>query len=129
MTQQRTNGEFREQLGRRFQALREEVRQALLDLDSEHFVDLAGQVRDLEESAVADMLVDLDLTLLDMHIQEMRDIEAAQIRLDRDEYGVCVDCTEAIAIERLRAYPTAKRCLPCQLRYEQSHASPQGATL
>ncbi|MBT8060371.1 MAG: TraR/DksA C4-type zinc finger protein, partial [Gammaproteobacteria bacterium] len=128
MTQQRTNGEFRERLGQRFQALRDEVRRALLDLDGEHFVDLAGQVRDLEESAVADMLVDLDLTLLDMHIQEMRDIEAAQIRLDRDEYGVCVDCSETIDVERLRAYPTAKRCLACQKRYEQSHATPRGAT-
>ncbi|NNK33184.1 MAG: TraR/DksA family transcriptional regulator [Xanthomonadales bacterium] len=129
MTQQRTNGEFRERLGQRFQALRDEVRRALLDLDGEHFVDLAGQVRDLEESAVADMLVDLDLTLLDMHIQEMRDIETAQIRLDRDEYGVCVDCSETIDVERLRAYPTAKRCLACQKRYEQSHATPRGATL
>ncbi len=129
MTQQRSNGEFRERLNQRFQALREEIRKALLDLDGEHFIDLAGQVHDLEESAVADMLVDLDLTLLDMHIQEMRDIEAAQIRLDRDEYGVCTDCAETIDLERLNAYPTAKRCLPCQQRYEQSHATPQGATL
>jgi RNA polymerase-binding transcription factor DksA len=53
-------------------------------------------------------------------VGELRDVEAALRRIDTGTYGMCVNCREPIAHERLEAYPTAKRCLPCQRRYDQS---------
>lgn len=114
--------ELKKKLDKRYFELREEIRQELLASDEQRFIDLAGEVHDLEEASVADLLADLDLAILDLHVEEIRDIDAALMRIAHGEYGVCLDCDENIAIKRLRAYPTAKRCLACQSRYESSHA-------
>jgi DnaK suppressor protein len=106
----------------RYQALREQIRQDLLNSDEQHFIDLAGQVHDLQEESVADLLVDLDLAILDLHLNEVHDIEAALLRMTIGNYGHCIDCGDAVVLARLRAYPTAKRCLTCQQNYERNHA-------
>ena len=56
-------------------------------------------------------LADLNLAIVDRHVLELRDIEAARARIADRTYGACVDCGDDIAPERLRAWPTAKRCL------------------
>jgi RNA polymerase-binding transcription factor DksA len=120
---------LRTALEQRHQNLREEIREELLASDEQHFIDLAGQVHDLEEESVADLLVDLDLAVIDMHINELRDIEAAMRRLNVGAYGVCIECDDELEVERLRAYPTAKRCLPCQQNYERNHAGNKHSSL
>ncbi|MCE2781546.1 TraR/DksA family transcriptional regulator [Limnohabitans sp.] len=50
---------------------------------------------------------------------ELGDIEAAMERVDAGTYGQCSDCGVAIALARLNAYPTAKRCMDCQTLAEQ----------
>jgi len=114
---------LKQKLAVRYSELREEIRQELLKSDDQRFINLAGEVHDLEEESVADLLIDLDLAILDMHLDEIKDIEAALLRISVGGYGVCIDCNDDIAVERLRAYPTAKRCLICQSRYEDSHAN------
>jgi RNA polymerase-binding transcription factor DksA len=114
--------EFKSLLDRRYAALREEIVRGLLASDDQHFIDLAGQVRDLEEESVANLLVDLDLAIIEMHVNEILDIEAALSRISTGSYGTCIDCGDPVAPERLRAYPTAKRCQPCQRNYEHNHA-------
>ena len=121
--------EFKMQLKDRFSDVREEIRQELLRSDDQHFIDLAGQVHDLEDESVADLLVDLNLAIIDMHIQEIRDIDASLIRIALGSYGVCIDCGIDIVVERLHAYLTAKRCSPCQSVYERNHAGPESHTL
>jgi len=113
---------FQAMLKTRLQALLDEIRQELFKSDEEHFSDLAGGVHDLEEASVADLLVDLNLASIDRHVQEVRDIESAQIRIETGNYGVCVDCSGPINPDRLEAYPMAKRCLTCQQHYEHTHA-------
>jgi RNA polymerase-binding transcription factor DksA len=114
--------EFKSLLDRRYTVLREEIVQSLLASDDQHFIDLAGQVHDLEEESVANLLVDLDLTIFEMHVNEVHDIDAALLRISTGSYGTCIDCGAEVAPERLRAYPTAKRCQPCQRNYEHNHA-------
>ena len=46
-------------------------------------------------------------------------IDAAQARMQAGQYGLCLQCGEAIARERLFALPTAIRCTPCQAEVEQ----------
>lgn len=115
-------GELKSRLEERHRQLRNEIREELLASDEEHYIDLAGQVHDLEEESVADLLVDLGLAIIDMHINEIRDIEAALRRMHVGAYGVCIECDDDLEIDRLRAFPTAKRCLPCQANYERNHA-------
>ena len=114
--------EFKRVLEDRYRTLREEISTELLASDEERYIDLAGQVSDLEDESVADLLVDLDLAMLDLHIDEVRDIDAALLRIAGGSYGTCTDCAADIPVERLRAYPTAKRCRPCQTAYESTHA-------
>jgi len=121
--------EFKTLLKERFYDLREEIRLELLRSDEQHFIDLAGQVHDLEEESVADLLVDLNLAILDLHIEEIRDIDASLIRIAQGGYGICTDCKSEIAGDRLNACITAQRCTPCQTAYEHNHLVTQSHTL
>ena len=114
--------DFKNKLDDRFFELSEEIRLELIESDDQHYIDLAGQVHDRGEASVADLLVDLQLASVDRHILEIRDIDAALMRIAAGNYGVCIDCEVTIAVDHLKAYPTAKRCQPCQTGYENLHA-------
>ena len=114
--------EFRTKLDQRYRQLLEEIHEELLATDEQHFIDLAGQVHDLEEESVADLLIDLDLAVIDMHINEVRNIEAALRRIQVGAFGICIDCDAEIEVARMRAFPTAKRCLDCQQNFERNYA-------
>lgn len=114
--------EFKDILEKRYYELHEEIRQALLKSDNEQYIDLAGQVHDLEDQSVADLLVDVNLAGVTRHINELREVEDALMRIAKGTYGVCVDTGEPIELERLKAQPTAKRTRVAQEAYEKSHA-------
>ena len=124
MSNEKQLNERKQNLKNRFYDLREEIRQELLKSDNEKFNQLAGEVHDLEEASVADLMVDIQLASVDRHVEEIRDIDSALIRIAAGTYGICSGCGEDIAPARLDAYPTAKRCRPCQIDYEKSHAHP-----
>ena len=115
---------FRQRLEEHSSQLREEIRQELLKYDDEQYLELAGKVHDSEEESVADLLVDLNLADIDRHVQEMRAVESALLRIDTGRYGVCSECNSPIAVERLQVQPAALRCLGCQALYEQRFAQP-----
>lgn len=58
----------------------------------------------------------------DQDLHELLDITNARSRMQDSSYGICVDCGIDIDVERLLAYPTAKRCLDCQRLREHRHA-------
>lgn len=116
--------EFRQRLESRYRELRELISRELLQSDKEHFAELAGQVHDLEEASVADLLVDLNLATVDLHLGELRDVEDALRRIQEGRYGECIDCQGPIGLERLQANPTARRCIECQAVYERTHRHP-----
>jgi DnaK suppressor protein len=114
--------QFRRRLQKRFEQLRQGVQEEVLRSDTEHFADVAGEVHDPEEASVAHLVVDLDLAAIDRHVNEIRDTEAALLRIGRGEYGSCVDCDQPIPHARLEANPTAERCIACQTDYERAEA-------
>ncbi|MGB7451035.1 MAG: TraR/DksA C4-type zinc finger protein [Lysobacterales bacterium] len=120
---------FKKILNDRFFEVREEVRLELLKTDEQTYIDLAGLVHDTAEASVADLLVDLQLADVDRHINEIRDIDAALLRIAAGNYGVCIDCERSVAIERLQAYPTAKRCHRCQVNHEHCYAGNSGPSM
>jgi RNA polymerase-binding protein DksA len=117
--------EFKRKLTERSRSLRAEVRDTLLRTDSERYADLAGMVHDAAEEALADVQVDVNLAEVTRDIQEIRDSEAALERIALGTYGDCVGCGEPVALARLQAYPTAKRCLSCQQTHERTRAAPR----
>ena len=121
--------ELKLRLEQRSQTLLEEIRQELLTSDNEQYIQLADKVHDAEEESVADLLADVNLAIINLHVSEIRDIEAALLRIAGDTYGICIDCDGDIGYERLLAYPTAKRCHHCQRIYEQHPAAKGQPTL
>ena len=119
-----------EALDRRYALVVEEVRDAMEKSENQQYVELLDRVpADIGDQSVADELADLNLTLIDRHVQEMRDIEAARLRFKGGTFGVCIDCGQEIGFQRLLAYPTAKRCIDCQQRREKTYAHEGTPTL
>lgn len=81
-----------------------------------------GVSTDWIDAALADATLATDDAVIDQDAQDVRDIITARARLAAGTYGLCIDCGEAIAYERLLAYPTAKRCIHCQRLHEAESA-------
>jgi len=113
---------IKKRLADRHKELREEIRGELLRSDEEHYMDLAGDVHDSGEESVADMLADLNIAKLDRQVNEIRRIEAAQMRIATGNYGICIDCEDEIDIARLQNMPYAERCVRCQSLREKTYA-------
>ncbi|HUG72709.1 MAG TPA: TraR/DksA family transcriptional regulator [Steroidobacteraceae bacterium] len=107
-------------LRERKELLRSEIRDTLLRIDAERYAIIAGQVQDTQDQSLADLLADVGHADVARDVEEVRDIEVALQRLAAGGYGQCIQCGAAIPLARLEAFPTAKRCLPCQQRYESA---------
>lgn len=81
-----------------------------------------GVSADWVDAALTESTLASDDAVVNQDVADMRDILAARERLSAGVYGICTDCGEAIAYERLLAYPTAKRCIHCQRLHEQGRA-------
>ena len=110
--------DFAQRLRDRREELREIIRRELADSRQEDYSELAGMVHDTGDESFAELLRGINLTTRARELDEIRDVEAALERIKNGIYGTCVDCNDAIAPERLDAYPTAKRCINCQSRHE-----------
>ncbi len=113
---------FKAILDKQYRELREEIRKILLKSDKESFQKLAGEVHDMEELSVADLLVDLNHAEIDHLLKELHEVEDALRRIREGRYGICIDTGKPIELERLKAYPAAKRTARAQTVYEKTHA-------
>jgi RNA polymerase-binding transcription factor DksA len=52
--------------------------------------------------------------LLDQALAQLTNIDAAVIRRAAGSYGICIDCGQPIAPERLEVLPAAERCVRCE---------------
>jgi RNA polymerase-binding protein DksA len=128
LTQSQTS-KIGKELERLHAELLEEVRGELDARENEQISELMGRTPpDSGDFSFADALADLNVAMIDRHIHEIRDIESARQRMQAGRFGICVDCANSIDFDRLMAYPTAKRCLPCQQQHEKlySHGSTPG---
>ncbi|MBE0619205.1 MAG: TraR/DksA family transcriptional regulator [Burkholderiales bacterium] len=117
-------------LDMQYKALLEEVRDALEKSENQQYVELIDRApADSADQATGDALADLNLAIIDRHVREIRDIDAARARIADGSVGNCVDCGGDIGFERMLAYPTAKRCFVCQQQYEKTHAHEGNPTL
>lgn len=74
----------------------------------------AGEVHDRGEESTIDAQAEVNSMLVEHHDAALSAVEHALRRMDQGNFGGCVSCAEPIAVERLRANPTATRCLECQ---------------
>jgi len=114
---------------RRRNVLIDELREDARKVRAERFGEVAGEVADAGDESVAALIADLDQAEWSRDLDELRGLEAAHERIESGGYGECVDCGRDIGFERLRAAPTAIRCIGCQTRHEKTFASPGAPTL
>ncbi len=68
---------------------------------------------DLSEQAI-DLADDEALTGIDDVLRrEISDIRQALLRIENGSYGTCAECGKDIRPERLKALPTATKCIDC----------------
>ena len=117
-------------LDKQYGVLLDEVRDALERSENQQYIELIDRApADSGDQAAGDALADLNLAIIDRHVMEIRDIEAARGRIKDAGFGVCIDCGDEITFERLLAYPTAKRCFACQRQHERTYAHEGNPTL
>jgi DnaK suppressor protein len=116
--------EFRKLIQSRREQLVSELLEDVARSRDESYASVAGQVTDLGDEALADLLSDLDNAEVARDMREIRALDAALARVADGSYGECADCGGDIGVERLRAYPTAERCIRCQQVHEKTFAHP-----
>ena len=110
--------QFEQRLRNRREELREIIHQELANSKQEDFTELAGMVHDAGDESFAELLRGINIATRTRELEEIRDVEASLDRIKNGIYGTCIECNDKIALDRLDAYPTAKRCINCQSRNE-----------
>lgn len=77
--------------------------------------EIGAPLEDAGRAAMQGLLARLD----DREQAEFDDIEAALARLRAGAFGLCEECQGQIPMPRLRAVPTARRCLGCERLREE----------
>jgi RNA polymerase-binding transcription factor DksA len=77
---------------------------------------------EIGEDRLADLDREPDAAALERDVAELRAVERALGRLHAPEFGLCADCGAEIPYARLRAEPSAARCIGCQTRHESAAA-------
>jgi RNA polymerase-binding transcription factor len=113
---------LRRRLDDRQRALLAETRDEVQNTEQRQYAEAISRPPvDEGDQSVGVELADLNLEMMNRHIREIREIEAAKARMDDGSYGTCAECGREIGFERLLAQPTALRCRDCQQQWENTH--------
>ena len=74
---------------------------------------LTEQVADIADDAVQSYDRQLMMGLGEKEFGKLRLVEEAIEKIDRGQYGICLECEELISEERLTVVPFASYCVDC----------------
>ncbi len=57
--------------------------------------------------------------ILDESRMKLKRLQSALSRVEREDFGICVDCEEDIAIGRLMIRPESIRCIACATAFQR----------
>lgn len=129
MLDQQQAQDFKVRLRERADQLRDELQRGREKSVEETPSQVAERARDPEDDSFATLVVDTNLSEMERDADELRMIDSALQRISAGTYGECVDCSQAIPVARLKAEPTAERCVQCQELFEKTHASARTPSL
>ena len=78
---------------------------------------------DPTDRAAAESDRSFELRIRDRERKLLKKIKEASERIDNGTYGVCDECGDEIASERLEARPVTTYCIDCKTRQEQEEKS------
>lgn len=85
--------------------------------------ELSNAPMHLADMGTDEFMHGLNATLLENEEQLTADVRAALARLDEGTFGVCENCNQEIAQERLQAMPFALHCVVCAEAIDHREAS------
>ena len=88
---------------------------------SDDSLGFANQSKLTDDDGAADAAAEMDVAMVIRESAELQEIEAALTRIADGSYGMCAECGSEVARPRLKAYPMATRCVPCQEKFERLH--------
>ena len=106
--------ELRGLLEARRNAILAELREDAARTRENPYAEHAGSAPDAGDESVATLIADLEQADVTRDLDEFRALEAARERLAQGDYGMCIDCGSDIGYERLKAFPSALRCIHCR---------------
>lgn len=121
--------EFESLLRGEREAVLADIRERLHASDESNRMALLNHLETVGDWVEADLLNDTDIAMLSHELVRLRDIDGALARIKAGNYGLCVDCGEAIPPGRLSALPTAQSCVACQAAYEKQHGLSHNTSL
>jgi len=98
-----------------------ELREDAARTRDQPYAEHAGIAPDAGDESVATLIADLEQADLTRDLDEFRALEAAREKLKSGEYGICIECGTDIGFDRLKASPSALRCIQCQERHEKTY--------
>ena len=107
-------------LEERRRVLRSELAAKLETQDNPALLGLRNRMEETDDWAVADLETALDVAEVSRDVSELREVEAALLRMKDGSYGECIDCAKPIPFARLHANPSAARDIACQEKLEAS---------
>ena len=97
---------------------------------AEHsYAAIAGEVPDFGDQATAASLTNYGNVIARRHVEVIKEIDDALLRIRGNRFGRCTECGAEIGFARLRAFPTARRCVPCQRVHERTFAGSATSTM
>jgi len=107
---------FKVELQRLLEQLQEEVAE---DISNKYKSEEAGvHVHDVGDDAEASVELMMNMGTLAHHSEELAECISALKRIEAGDFGFCIECAEEIELSRLKACPTAARCIRCQSIHE-----------
>jgi len=112
--------ESREVLRAMLIRLHEETRQRIKDLRRDQEQESESEPADEMDSARTTAEIETHAGLIARAEEKLRYLDEAFVRLDAGKYGLCLECGEAIPLERLMAIPFASYCVGCQQKLNRT---------
>ncbi len=105
------------------------ARADIAQLNQHPLSEIAGDVPDEGDASVAATVSAFESAMIRRELAQVHDIDSTLQRMEEREFGLCSDCGEPIAKARLKAFPTATRCIECQRLHERMYAHAAMPTL
>ncbi len=112
---------FRKKLDRMKDDLLSEANKTISDM-----TDHSSQYPDPTDRASAESDRNFELRIRDRERKLLAKIDKAIKRIDDETYGICEECGDDIAFQRMEARPVTTRCIECKTKQEQSEKAQSG---